>query len=149
MDELSIIEKALSGLPDAKKAELVVLVQEFAERARYQPPPLPDVCPPHKTYDVWKIENSSRDGVRCLLENWGDWLKAGNPKLDRDYMSQADLRKRDKKLMKRLENSLSVDEIASYIPKYSMINDQEAARISPEQYRAANRVRNIVRTRRL
>lgn len=135
LDDLRIIEKAYHSLPEHKKPELLTLVKEFSEKVKHEPPLLPDVCPREKTYDVWKVENNSRDGKECLLANWGDWLKAGNDNLDRDYISQADLGRLDEKLLIRLRAQFRAKELNEFLPSQQALNKQIASTISESEKR--------------
>jgi hypothetical protein len=145
MDRLIEIFNALA--PE-KQGEFLALSEEFLQKAKHQPPPLPEVCPREKTYDVWKVANKSKDGKQCLKENWWPWLKEFNDDLDRDYMSQADLRKLDVKLLQRLQNTYASKELNKLIPTLPALNDQiNASRMTPEKIKEALEIRNYVVSR--
>ncbi len=115
---------------DDHKPELVSLAEEFAQKNANTPPSLPKPGFGYQTYDEWKIINKSRDPIACLKQNWGKWLKAFNPALDRDYMSQADLGRLDEKLIARLRNLYKSDEINEFIPSLPNFHKQLAAQIT-------------------
>lgn len=115
------------------RAALVLLVEEYVQKNANRPPSLPKPYSGYQTYDEWKVINKNRDPIACLKQNWGKWLKAFNPALDRDYMSQADLGRLDKKLMTRLRNLYKAHEINEFIPSLSNFHKQLAAQITPDE----------------
>lgn len=121
--------------------ELLELVHEFAERAKHQPVmPLPNSREQMKalgieTYEEFKARTGSTDGKECLMKNWGKWLRACTPTLDRDYMSTADLRHLDEKLLNRIKKVHRAKEYHTFIPSLPMLNEQIIEQISKEEKR--------------
>lgn len=142
MDDKTRLSKIFDSLPTHKQTELMGFVEQFAEKAAFQPPPLPEVCPPEKSYDNWKSANKSKDGKECLKQGWGQWLKAFNTALDHDYMSQADLGRLDQKLLARLKQQYKAEILNQIIPSLPIFNSQmvDAVRLEgkKEIYKKAN-----------
>ena len=118
--------------------------EEFSKKAAFQPSPLPEVCPPEKTYDNWKFANKSKDGEECLKQGWGQWLKAYNHNLDRDYMSQADLGRLDQRLLERLRNTYDANQLNRFLPSLKNFNAQIAATITDDDKKSTYCKANLI-----
>ncbi len=122
-------------------------LEAFKEAVKYRPPARPTVNSKHETYPQFKTRTGSKDGKECLKKNWGKWLKAFNPELKKqgiDYLHKGHLRNLDPKLMKRLEQMYTKEEIALYIPTKEIYGDQRAKTMTEEQIQTAIENRNIV-----
>lgn len=147
---------AFNALPEYKQVELACLVEEFAEKAQHQPSkPLP--TPGDGTYETYAQYNArmraegspahhgkATDGKECLRQNHGHFLKKWNKNLDRDYMSQADLGKLDGKLLQRLRDTYTAEELNEFFPSEPMLNKQIAAMITEEERLNAGRTMNLI-----
>lgn len=127
-------EKAIESLPEGRHQELLALVQEFVEKAKHQPSrPLP--APGSGTYRtvVPRLHMSKEELKEFLGREWGEFLKAFNSKLDRDYMSQADLSERDESLLNRLRQQYGSKELSRFLPSHPEMIKQEAAQMTAEE----------------
>ena len=96
--------------------------------------------------EYMRIEPYSKDDPVAFLEkHWGEWLQFFNKelkKLNIDLLSQAQLRKRDRRLMRRLEHTLSPSELAKIIPTHHMICEREYKDLQSNKVRLDNFKKN-------
>lgn len=139
-----------SGVPEERHMELLKLMEEFAYKAKHEPvKPLPKTPAEAKelgiqAYKEFTKTEKSKDGKECLRQNWGPWLKAFTPTLDRNYMSQADLEKCDKPLLIRLKNTYEIKELNKFLPSKPLLGKQIASTVTNEQRKKMNRTARLV-----
>ncbi|ADJ29902.1 hypothetical protein [Nitrosococcus watsonii] len=144
--------QAVEATPEDRREELLQLVQTFAVNAKQQPAhPLPTNLKEMrklgiKLYPEFKQETGSTDSEKCLRQNWGEWLKAYNPKLDRDYMSLADIRKLDPQLLGRLKKQYKTDELHKFLPSLPLVNKQIANNMTDDERREIGRLNALYYT---
>lgn len=143
--------QAVEAIPEDRREELLQLVQTFAVNAKQQQPahPLPTNLKEMrklgiKLYPQFKQETGSTDSQECLRQNWGEWLKAYNPKLNRDYMSLANIRNLDPQLLGRLKKQYKTDELHKFLPSLPLLNKQIAAKKTPEDAKELNKLARII-----
>jgi hypothetical protein len=135
--------KALQEIPEGRIPEFIDMIQAFTENAKHEPiKPLPTNKDQLKDagielYPDFKKRTGEANGLKCLQENWGHWLKAYTPALDRDYMCQADLKKLDPKLLIRLKDTMDKNELDKYIPSKPSLNKQIAKLMTEKEKREA------------
>jgi hypothetical protein len=138
------------GVPAGRLDELITLTDEFAKQAQHEPDrPLPKTKEEMKDmgieiYPAFKKRTDSTDGRRCLQENWGIYLKAFNPTLDRDHMSQADLGRLDKQLMERLRATYKAAQINEFIPNLQTMNKQDIALLTDKEIREFHKLNSLL-----
>ncbi len=113
----------------------------IATTEKYVPPPLPESGQfvPYRP----RVDNA----YEHLKTHWGLWLKAFNPELDRDYLTQAQLRKRDEVLLNAFYNQLNTHrgrpefagkKVKDFIPTSGRTNGGKATSLTESQRAAAN-----------
>ena len=151
MDDLkNAFIKAIKELPEGRIPELLDMIQTFSDNAKQEPiKPLPINQDELKSAEIelypdFKNRTKEANGLKCLEENWGHWLKEYTPNLDRDYMSQADLKKLDPKLLSRLTKQHNGTELNKYLPSINSLNKQIASSITKEQKKEFSKIQGIL-----
>jgi hypothetical protein len=141
-------------VPEGRRAELLDMMESFAEKAKTQPAnPLPTTHAEMEAlgmelYPAFVKRTGATDGKACLAANWGPWLKAFTPSLDRDHMSKADLGRLDPQLLARLRKQHPKDELHGFLPSLPLLNQQIVDTMSDEEKRDVYR-KNTMLARKL
>lgn len=77
-DPVEKLKDIYNALPDHKKSEFLQLAEEFSEKAKFEPQPLPEVCLLENIYDFEQIAHRYKkfpEGRKLTIENILDHLK--------------------------------------------------------------------------
>jgi len=95
----------------SKEENPTLLLQHLEDKARLAReqlelpvPPLPE---PDSTGKSYKLYQKRTDPLQHIEEVWGQWLKYFNPSINRDYLHQDELAKRDPNLIVSLKNQIN------------------------------------------
>ncbi len=140
-NEITSLFKEISELP--REDGPISLLREIEDKTRLAieqleapPTPLPEPDTTGKSYDLYQKRTNA---VEHLEKAWGKWLKRFNPSLDRDYLHQDELDKRDPDLMMALRNQV----------KYQNSHGKSELKlrdiIPPKKSRLDNEIKSILR----
>lgn len=154
-NQLKAILERVAKRPESEQIALLLEFKDIAEcRLQQLESPVPPLPEPDLSGKSYPLYQKKTDALEHLGKHWGQWLKYFTPSLDRDYLFQDQLGKRDPVLMKAVwmqkrkierREKTTVSEIIP--PKKARI-DANLNALSQEKHRDAYRIVGALARRR-